>query len=409
MMETGAKNDLQHLIYLSVAIWLGYLVTLAGIDQLFYPRPLFRLFFYVINGMDALLVLALAITPRTRARLGRFFLPLVIVLLSVVPNVIGNLALRGLPRSPASSPEGIMLRLMPMMFMALVLTAWQYRWRHVVFFTIAMAGVNLLLHGVFFHPPSAPYLPPLTVLVIQTVSFLLVGYFISTLVSRLRAQHASLEQANQKLVHYAGALEHLTITRERNRLARELHDTLAHALSALSVQLETVKAYFDVDYDTARRLLDNSVQTTRSGLLETRRAMKALRASPLDDLGLLLALREMAEEASSRAGMQLHLSLPGEMAPLSHDVEQVVYRVAQEAVANVAHHANAQNLTLQLMVNEGCVLLLVRDDGLGFNAEENPAVNHYGLAGMRERAHLVGGKLTVDSRPGEGTTISLKI
>lgn len=397
------------LLGLAVALWLGYLFALAGIDHLFYPRPVFRLPYYLINGFNALAILALAMGFPSRQGFGRFFLPLVIVLMSVVPAVLANLAaLRAFPPGPANSPEAIMLRLLPMMFMALVLTAWRYRWRHVVFFTLGMAGLNLLLHS-FFRPPRAPFLPPITVLVMQTVSFLLVGYFISTLMNRLREQHASLQQANRQLSSYAGTLEHLTISRERNRLARELHDTLAHTLSALSVQLEAVKAYFDVDSDTARDLLDRSLEVTRSGLTETRRALKALRASPLDDLGLLLAMRKMVEEASARANLKFHLVLPDQLAPLSPDVEQAVYRVAQEAVSNVTHHADAQTLTLQLSVNESTVSLVVRDDGLGFNAQQAERAGHFGLPGMRERAQLAGGELSIDSRPGQGTTVRLRI
>jgi signal transduction histidine kinase len=228
-------------------------------------------------------------------------------------------------------------------------------------------------------------------------------------VSRLKTQQASLEQANIQLVHHAGTLEHLTISRERNRMARELHDTLAHTLSALSVQLETIKAYWDVDPAAAQRLLDQSLTATRSGLQETRRALKSLRATPLDDLGLALALRKLAEETAARANLQLDLSLPERLPALSPDVEQCIYRVAQEAVSNVAHHADARTLTVQLSVNGPAVLLLVRDDGAGFDARQDEAVGHFGLPGMRERAYLAGGQLAIDSRPGRGTTIRLTI
>jgi signal transduction histidine kinase len=409
MSGKEAENELVHLLGLVVVLWLGYLFVLASIDHSLYPRPVFRLSYYLISGLDALVVLGLSFWPRSRIWLGRYFLPLVIVLLSVVPVVSGNLVVLRMPPSPARNPEAIMLRLLPMMLMALVLTAWQYRWKHVVLFTLGMAGFNLGLHAWFYRPGGAPFLPPVTAFVIQTVSFLLVGYFISTLMSRLRAQNISLEQANAKLVHYTSTLEHLTVSRERNRLARELHDTLAHTLSGLSVQLETVKAYFDFDSDTARRLLDRSLQATRSGLQETRRALKALRASPLDDLGLLLALDKMAEESAARAKLKLHLVMPDQLPPLSTDVEQTLYRVAQEAVANAVHHANAQNLTLQLSVDQGHLSLLVQDDGLGFNVEQEETSGHFGLAGMRERAQLAGGEIIIDSQPGQGTTIKLKI
>jgi signal transduction histidine kinase len=170
-----------------------------------------------------------------------------------------------------------------------------------------------------------------------------------------------------------------------------------------------VKAYWDVDPEAAQAMLDKSLGATRSGLQETRRALKSLRASPLDDLGLVLGLRKMAEEAAARANLQLDLSLPDRLVSLSPDVEQTIYRVAQEAVANVTHHANAQTLTVQLSVNEAKVSLLVRDDGLGFNVQQDEEAGHFGLPGMRERAQLVSGKLTITSKPGQGTTIHLTV
>ena len=244
---------------------------------------------------------------------------------------------------------------------------------------------------------------------IQTVVFLAVGFSISYPMSRLREQQQSLEAANIRLTHYASTLEHLATSRERNRLALELHDTLAHTLSGLSVQLETVKAYWDVDQQTARSILDKSLAAAHSGLEETRRALKALRASPLDDLGLALAISKMAEDAAARANLALEMPEIIMMPPLSPDVEQCIYRVAQEAVTNVVKHASAKKLTVKLEFIEGKATLTVRDDGVGFDIEKINETSHFGLAGMQERARLVGGELDIISKPGDGTTIQLTI
>jgi signal transduction histidine kinase len=236
-----------------------------------------------------------------------------------------------------------------------------------------------------------------------------VGYFISTLIQRLRQQQDALAYANARLTAYTTTLEELTISRERNRMARELHDTLAHTLSGLSVHLEMMRAYWEIDPTAIRPMLDTSLATTRSGLQETRRALKHLRASPLDDLGLVLALRQVATEAAERAHVQLDLVLPPQLPPLSAAVEQCFYRVAQEATANVAHHANASRLSVELALHNNAVLLRVCDDGCGFVPEQNVSAGHFGLAGMRERAELIGGKLTVTSQPGKGTTVQVSV
>lgn len=253
-------------------------------------------------------------------------------------------------------------------------------------------------------------MPSVVTFAVPVISFLVAGYFICNLMKRLRDQSESLEEANSQLSHYASTLEHLAMSRERNRLARELHDTLAHTLTALSVQLEATKAYFNVDPTAAEGLIDKALQATRSGLVETRLALKSLRAGPLDDLGLLQALRKVAEESAARAKLELHLALPDRIEPLSPDVEQVVYRVAQEAVTNVVNHANAVNLTLQLTMNDGRLALTVCDDGMGFSVERGEtAAGRFGLAGMKERAQLAGGRLSLDSLIGQGTTIKLII
>jgi signal transduction histidine kinase len=409
MKEFDARTDVIRLLPLTVGLWLGYLLILLVIDQLFYPRPVFPYLYYVINGLDALLVLGVALWPAGRRRLGRTSLPLVIGLLSVVPVVSGNLIAHSLPPTQASSPEAVMLRQMPLLLMALILTAWQYGWRYVVLFSAGIGVFTFGLHANLPRRAGSTILPPVTVWLIQTVSFLVVGYFVSVLIQRLQQQQASLARANAQLVDYAATLEDLTISRERNRVARELHDTLAHTLSGLSVQLEAVKAYWEIDPRAAQEMLEKSLGATRSGLQETRRALKALRASPLDDLGLVLALGTLAEEMAARANVRLDLCLPDERISLPPGVEQAVYRVTQEALANAVHHANAQVFTLQLAIDGTTLSLLVHDDGVGFDTKEDRAAGHFGLHGMRERAQLVGGELTVDSRPGHGTTVELRI
>src|SRR5438552_1018294 len=117
------------------------------------------------------------------------------------------------------------LRLLPVLFMALVLTAWKYKWPQVVLFSLGTAALAIGPLLVTNGPPSVVF-PGILVDVIQTLCFLAVGYFISALMGRLRDQQTELAQANAGLVHHASTLESLTVSRERNRMARELHDTL---------------------------------------------------------------------------------------------------------------------------------------------------------------------------------------
>lgn len=400
--------NLTTILPLTAGLWLGYLLMLLAIDHLLYPQPVFPPLYYLINGLAALAVLGLAWWPRGQTWLGRAFLPLVIGLLSVTPLIMAQVVTIQMPFNPASSLEAVLLRTMPLLLMALILLVWQYGWPYVVLFSGSIALFSLGLHLYFYQPGEPSLLPPVTVLIIQTITFLVVGYFIGVLIQQLRQQNEALAQANAQLTDYAATLEELTISQERNRMARELHDTLAHTLSALSVQLETAKAYRDVDPVATADILDTSLAATRAGLQETRQALKALRASPLEDMGLSLALRQLVTETAERANLQLNLSASTHFPTLSHAIEQCLYRITQEATANVVHHANARTMTVRLSFN-GDILLQVSDDGQGFDPKQAEATGHFGLAGMRERAALVGGELTVTSQPGAGTIVQLTI
>ena len=406
------KQDLNvvRMLRIAAALWMIYLLALAVIEHLVLPRPVLSPGYYIINGFCALLVLALALWPWAQRELGQALMPVAIVLMSAVP-IISNHILPPLPApGPVSSLEALALRLLPVLILALLLTAWQYAWPYVIAFSLGTALLNLGFFIVRVDMKMPAFSAALLAIVIETVTFLMVGLFISYLVSQLRTQQASLEAANTQLTHYASTLESLTISRERNRMARELHDTLAHTLSGLSVQLETVKAYWDVDPATAQNQLEKSIEETRQGVQETRRALKALRASPLDDLGLTLAIRQLAESAAQSGNLTLDLSMPEQLPPLSPDVEQCLYRVAQEAVANVVYHANAEHLRVHLSYNGDGMSLLVQDDGRGFDVKQvGRQSGHFGLPGMGERAELVGGEFTVESEPGQGTTIRLRI
>jgi signal transduction histidine kinase len=422
MKRTVPNSDVVHLIRFAAILWIGYLIVLAVINHVFWAPPPMPprgdgnlmpirsdLVYYIVAGFVTLLCLWLTYWTWPQERLKRAFIPLIIALITIVPMLAIWAIVRFFPPSPMFDLQTSVLMLLPFLLVAFLLVAWQYKWLYISLIILGIAGLNLIIIWSFPPPGPEPFRGAINSTLIQTVVFLSVGFSISYLINRLRNQQRSLEAANIHLTHYASTLERLATTRERNRLAREMHDTLAHTLSGLSVQLEALKAYWDVDQQKAYSILDESLATIHSGLGETRRALKALRASPLDDLGLALATSTMVKDAVARTNLALDLSVTDKMPTLSPDVEQCIYRVAQEAVTNVVNHANAKNLTVKLESMEGKVTLIVRDDGIGFDIEKNNKTSHFGLVGMKERALLIGGELTIDSKPGQGTTIKLTI
>jgi signal transduction histidine kinase len=221
----------------------------------------------------------------------------------------------------------------------------------------------------------------------------------------LKNQNQQLAGANRRLASYATTLEQLATSRERNRLAREFHDTVAHTLSAVAVQLEAVHALLKDEPEQASAMLDQSLAVTRSGLNETRRAILSLRAAPLEDLGLRMALENLARSNAERYGWSLHLDLSGRLDNLSLEAEHSIYRMAEEGLRNAGLHAQARNVTLKLTRPNGKVEFIIQDDGQGFNYLPEDAEDHFGLRGMQERATAIGGALYVESQPGHGTRL----
>lgn len=392
----------------AVGIWITYLLVLivadyaaAHTDASTSPLPAP---YYISQLLIALFVLALSISAWVSARLGRAFLPSVILITATLPLLATAVTVPSSFPGPLTGVDGaIVLRTLPMLTVAVVLIAWQYQMRHVLLFCLATAALFTLLH---LRSPSG-LLKAATLAMAQGMGLLVLGYCVCLLMDKLRAQRASVEQANLQLRHYAGTLEQLAISRERNRVARELHDTLAHTLSGMIVQLEATRAYWEVDHQTAGSMIQTALDSARTGLQETRRALKALRASPLDEFGLRLALCELAEQAAAGASLQLECIIAQDLPALAPDVEQCVYRVAQEAITNVAQHADAASLRVSLSMRHGRLELRVQDDGRGFGQPHAASEGHFGLAGMEERAALSGGRLLITSRPGEGTTVAL--
>jgi signal transduction histidine kinase len=293
-----------------------------------------------------------------------------------------------------------------MLCIPLVVVSWQYSMRQVLWFCTltTVFTVALLSMAIGFREML---LSPLMVVVgIQLIIFLLVGYITVRLLNIQREQWQRLAEANVRLAQQATALEQLAISRERNRLARELHDILAHTLSGVAIELEGMRSLLSRDPDRAQALLGNSLKAIREGLTETRRALLELRAKPLEDLGLALAVRSLAESYAGRFDVQIEQDIDDDLSDYPIEVQQCVYRIAEEALANVANHAQAQRAWVSLRRDDGQLQLIVRDDGRGFDPGIPGDEDHYGLLGMQERAEMIGGSLAIESQIGKGTQIS---
>lgn len=226
------------------------------------------------------------------------------------------------------------------------------------------------------------------------------------LLRRSRQLVEELETANTKLALQAVQAEELAVLRERSRLARELHDTLGHALTTITVQLEAAELNLERKPDKTRTLLTQSRELSRAATSELRLSLSDLRSQAAEvrsDLPLSAQLRALAQPEGLPA-VQLDLS----EVHLSPQQEHALIRIASEALHNARRHAHAQHIQIELCQTPSDIQLSVSDDGQGFDVQQPTAAGHYGLTGMRERLVLLGGQLDIASSPA-GTRIVARL
>ncbi len=254
------------------------------------------------------------------------------------------------------------------------------------------------------------------------------GYFFvgSAANAQRRAEVASAESkrlyqklqiAHQQLQAHAAHAEELAVAEERNRLAREMHDTLGHRLTVAAVQLEGAQKLVKRDPDKAVQMIGTVRQQVLEGLTELRRTVAALRTPLEEDLPLRTALTRLATNFMEATGIQTELSLPTTIPELPPDHRHTLYRAAQEALTNIQRHAQAKQARVEVAllgdktVADGLVdteiLISVADDGIGLNG---PASTHgYGLRGLEERATQLGGEFFIQPRSEGGTRIVISL
>jgi signal transduction histidine kinase len=222
------------------------------------------------------------------------------------------------------------------------------------------------------------------------------------------AENAGLHDQLLAQAREAGVLD------ERQRMAGEIHDTLAQGLTGIITQLQAADQRRDRP-DEARRHLDAAAQLARESLAEARRSVQALRPQPLEDARLPDALGDVVGRWSAVTGVSAEVTTTGTARPLHPDIEVALLRTAQEALANVARHADARRVRLTLSYMEDLVTLDVRDDGVGFDPGQ-PRVDGdggfgggFGLTAMRRRLDRVAGALEIESEPGGGTAVSASV
>lgn len=212
-----------------------------------------------------------------------------------------------------------------------------------------------------------------------------------------------LQSAHRQLQTYTDQIEALTAAEERNRIGRELHDTLGHRLTVSAVQLEVAQRLIVSDPPRAQTIVGTTRDEVRAALADLRGAVAALR-QPLDE-NTGQALTKLVKNFQRATATPVSLTLPGQIPTLPDNYQTVLYRGVQEALTNIQKHAEASQVWVALSMTKAEVLLSIEDNGKGFMTSQQP--NGYGLCGLQERVATLNGTLAIESHPGAGARLTL--
>ena len=230
----------------------------------------------------------------------------------------------------------------------------------------------------------------------------------------LQALNAELDQRvaarAHQIEHLAEQARSAAVARERLKLARDLHDTLAHSMMAMLTEIRVLRKLLATNPEAMKEELARAEETAQQGLKESRAAIAQLRFNSVRDAGLAAALGDFVKMFVERTGIAVAYTSDAQAGAIADERGETLFRIAEEAMRNIQRHAGATRATVSLRAQDDGhgLTLTIADDGIGFDVKA-PRPGHYGLAGLREQAQLIGAAFTIDSVPQQGTTISVAL
>lgn len=240
---------------------------------------------------------------------------------------------------------------------------------------------------------------------------LFVGYCFSVInlqrgtIEEVNVLYHELQNANEQLSEYADMAEKMAQTNERNRLAREIHDTLGHSLTGIIAGLDACLALVDVAPQEVKKQLKLLADVSRDGMKDVRRSVSELRPDEMERLSLNAAIRKMVTDMGKVSDTQIYFDAGGEKLEFGEDEENIIYRVVQESITNAVRHGHAGQIWVTLKRIDGEVLLEVKDDGIGCKELKSG----FGTRHMKERIEMLGGTVSFDGLKGFKVTAHIPI
>lgn len=293
----------------------------------------------------------------------------------------------------------------PMLFFILAPVAMMIFPQRVGFIWI---GIFTIITGAIFLAVAAP-LDAFMALLPFAAGYWFFGTFARAMASAEVARKESqrlldeLQTAHHQLQEYAAQIEELAVAEERNRLSREMHDTLGHRLTVAAVQLEGAQRLIPSDPERAAGMVGTVREQVREALGELRATVATLREPLATDLTITAALSRLVTSFDEATRLTAHLELPDDLPSLPHAHRLALYRAAQESLTNVQRHAQAQQVWVNLQTQKNSIALIISDDGVGFPMDTEETA--FGLRGMRERAVHLGGELYLETQDSGGARV----
>lgn len=302
-------------------------------------------------------------------------------------------------------------------------------WR-VLLSVIIMALTMFAFQGLLIWPPDGGTLLAIAGQVLTLFS--ITGLFMlfqrlvgerferNSLVIQLAQRNTELEEAHRQLAQSVAQEQELAVLRERTRLAREMHDTIGHALVLISVKLEAAQRLRERDPERCDRELESTKQIARETMTALRASIADLRSPALEHEQISEAISRAARELAQRTGLHVICTIQADIDHLPEATGETLWKVSQEALTNIEKHAQASQVQVQINRQDGNLLLHIHDDGIGLppalsqpqqdgSIAYNGSNGHYGLRGIHERVEAVGGLLTLHSGKEQGTTIEVEL
>ena len=282
--------------------------------------------------------------------------------------------------------------------------------RYAVVSTIILVGILSYTQFADEGQPVSITDPVMWVYIFMGVAGILLGVWISAIIDQSSKRRELIEQLEATQTQLAAAERREGMLQERQRLAREIHDTLAQGFTSVVMHLEAAEQALPDKLDILQKHLDQARSTARHSLEQARRVVQDLRPELLEQQALPEAIGRAAQRWSDDSGIPVDVTITGERCDLHPDIEVTLLRAAQEALNNVLKHANANEVRLTLSYIDDVVVLDVQDDGPdGQDVVEWPMSGGFGLLAMSERVEQLGGEVALESEPGEGTTLVVSI